>query len=156
MGCSDDVIPPFDAETGNLPPGVHAATWAEVVERFGWNERRRTLLGGLERAIRELWSFGCRRFYLDGSFVTTKEFPGDWDGWWEGEGVDIHRLITHDPLLWDDVPGRRNQKARFGGDLFPVKLGASSLDRLVFDQFRRDPVTGQAKGIISIDLETLP
>jgi hypothetical protein len=38
------VLPPFDPDTGRLPVGVHEATWDEVVDRFGWNPRRRQLL----------------------------------------------------------------------------------------------------------------
>jgi hypothetical protein len=29
------MIPAFSANTGNLPPGEHPATWEEIVERFG-------------------------------------------------------------------------------------------------------------------------
>lgn len=39
------VIPDFD-ESGNLPPGIHEATWEEVVERYGGNTLRKRLLQG--------------------------------------------------------------------------------------------------------------
>ncbi|MCX6022257.1 MAG: hypothetical protein NTZ05_11105 [Chloroflexi bacterium] len=58
------MLPPFDPDTGYLPPGPHAASWAEIVERFGWNERRRTLLDGLALALRDLYAAGGRTFYL--------------------------------------------------------------------------------------------
>lgn len=45
------VLSPFDPETGRLPEGVHEADLDEVVERFGWNPRRRQLLDGLADAI---------------------------------------------------------------------------------------------------------
>jgi hypothetical protein len=45
------VLPPFDPITGRLPPGEHEATWDEVVERFGWNDRRRRLIDGLADAL---------------------------------------------------------------------------------------------------------
>ena len=41
---------------------------------------------------------GCRRAYVDGSFVTAKEVPGDFDGCWEAEDVDPDAL---DPVLLD-------------------------------------------------------
>jgi len=47
----------------------------ELVERFGTNERRREILAGLLRALQALKAAGCRRAYVDGSFVTSKEVP---------------------------------------------------------------------------------
>jgi hypothetical protein len=41
------MLPAFDPDSGRLPPGEHVASWDEVVERFGWTERRRRLLDGL-------------------------------------------------------------------------------------------------------------
>jgi len=41
---------------------------------------------------------GCRTAYVDGSFVTAKEDPEDFDGCWESEGVSLKAL---DPVLCD-------------------------------------------------------
>jgi uncharacterized protein DUF6932 len=71
-------IPPF-TDSGNLPEGIHDATWDEIVEGFGTNERRRELLEGLQRALDSLRAAGCRRAYVDGSFVTANEEPNDFD-----------------------------------------------------------------------------
>jgi len=84
-----------------LPPGIHEATWAEVVAVFGYTEHRRTLLVGLKAAFEFLRSAGCRRAYIDGSFVTSKEIPGDFDACWEVEGVDLPRLARLAPVLFD-------------------------------------------------------
>ena len=35
---------------GNLPLGIHLATWQEVQETFAFNPRRQKLLSGLKRA----------------------------------------------------------------------------------------------------------
>ena len=43
------MLPPLDADTGLLPVGEHVASSDQVVERFGWNEKRRAVvlkLGG--------------------------------------------------------------------------------------------------------------
>ena len=149
------MIPPFEPHSGNLPPGLHHATWEEVVTRFGGNAHRRQLLDGLRVVLELLHQFGCQQFYLDGSFVTAKELPGDWDGRWDVEGVDVFRLLAVAPLLWDGAPGRPNQKAQYGGDIFPIRLTASRAERRVLDQFQVVYATGQAKGIIVLDLETL-
>jgi hypothetical protein len=72
------------------------------------------------------------------------------------EGVDIHRLIRHEPLRWDDTRGRPNQKQRFGGDLFPVRLDGDLSDRQIFMDFQRDADTREPKGIVAFSLDTWP
>src|SRR6266508_4338534 len=99
-------VPPF-SDSGSLPEGVHDATWDEIVERFGTTERRRELLEGLRRALESLRDAGCRRAYLDGSFVTAKEEPGDFDACWEAAGVDAGLL---DPVLLQFANARAAQK----------------------------------------------
>ena len=80
-------IATFEA-TGNLPIGIHLATWQEVQETFAFNPRRQELLSGLKRACEPLKQAGCPRIYIGGSFVTNKEFPEDFDFCWEPGGVD--------------------------------------------------------------------
>ncbi len=141
------MIPPFDPLTGRLPPGEHEASWEEVVERFGWNERRRRLIDGMADAVNALAEAGCHRLWLNGSFVTAKDEPGDFDACWDQADVDLDTLDT---VLLDLSNGRRAQKDRFGGELFPnvAEAGAG----LVFaDFFQNDRETGR-KGIVVIDL----
>lgn len=102
-------IPELDALTGNLPPGVHDATWDELVDAFGFNRRRAELLQGLREALESLAQAGCKRAYIDGSFVTAKERPGDFDGCWETAGVDP--TLLH-PELLDFREARAAQKAK--------------------------------------------
>lgn len=73
------MILPFDLN-GNLPSGIHWADWKEFGKRFGTNPHRRNLLKGLKSAAASLRKVGCRAIYIDGSFVTTKELPNDFDG----------------------------------------------------------------------------
>ena len=75
--------------------GVYRAGWPEIVKRFGGNRQRRQLLKGLKEALDLLKRAGCRRVYLDGSFVTHKDSPNDVDVCWDVDGVD--------PLLLDSV-----------------------------------------------------
>ena len=141
------MIPPFDA-AGNLPPGVHAATWNELVARFGTTPRRLILLAGLKEALDMLRAAGCRQAYVDGSFVTSKPDPGDFDGCWETDGVDPARL---DPVLLTFDRYRRAQKARFGGELFFADAPADPAGTTFVEFFQRDRL-GQPKGIISLNL----
>src|ERR687887_116572 len=102
------MIPPFDA-AGNLPPGVHEATWDEFVGRFGTTPRRLALLAGLKAALDVLRAAGCRRAYVDGSFVTARPDPGDFDACWDTVGVD---LALVDPVLKIFANRREAQKRK--------------------------------------------
>jgi hypothetical protein len=84
------MIPEWTGE-GLLPPGVHSASWSEVEDRFGWNSRRLSLLLGLRDCLQTLAIADCTAFWLDGSFVTNKELPGDYDGCWSPQGMDGSR-----------------------------------------------------------------
>jgi hypothetical protein len=145
-------IPSFRAD-GNLPPGVHDATWTEMTTRFGQTPWRSQLLNGLLAALHSLRAAGCKRAYVDGSFVTDKAIPGDFDGCWEAAGVDPNRL---DPALLDFSNARAAQKARFGGELFPATSAAVPVGTAFLDFFQRDKNTGSQKGIIAINLGGLP
>lgn len=52
------MIPEFD-ERGGLPPGIHNASWDEIVTRYTTNTRRGELLDGLLGALRSLKAAGC-------------------------------------------------------------------------------------------------
>jgi hypothetical protein len=77
---------------GTLPSGIHLATWQQVEELLAFNDRRRELLAGFKRACEPLQKTGCQRIYICGSFVTNKEFPGDFDVCWEDDNVDFVKL----------------------------------------------------------------
>jgi hypothetical protein len=145
------VIPAFEA-AGNLPPGIHSANWDEIVTRYATNSRR-GLLDGLLDALHSLKRAGCRIAYLDGSFVTAKELPGDFDACWEIAGVDAGRL---DRELLDFSNRRAAQKARYGGEVFPAETAVEPAGTTFLGYFQRDRDTGQPKGIIAIDLGALP
>lgn len=146
------MIPAFD-EQGNLPPGIYHATWEAIVTRYAINTRRREQLDGLLSALHSLRAAGCTTAYLDGSCVTAKEHPGDFDACWESAGVDASLL---DPELLDFSSARAAQKARYRGECFPVEVAADPAGTTFLDYFQQDRDTGQPKGIIAIDLGRLP
>lgn len=141
----------FDPNTGYLPPGVHAAAWCDVQFRFAENSHRTRLLGGLLAACRNLAAAGCREMLLDGSFVTEKPLPGDYDGAWETAGVDPDRL---DPVLLDFSNRRAAMKAKYLGDLFPAS--ALAAPGVLYRDFFKTDRNGVEKGVVLIDLESLP
>jgi hypothetical protein len=144
-------IPKFD-KNGNLPEGTHPATWQEIEDALAFNERRQELLRGLKRACESLKLAGCRRIYLDGSFATNKEFPGDFDACWEDENVDFVRLQKIDPVLLDFKNKRAAQKAKYGGELFLSSDIADPISNKSFLEFFQTDRNGEPKGIIAIDL----
>src|SRR5438067_7246932 len=111
------MIPPFEPTTDNLPPGEHEATWDEILARYGYTPHRLVLLAGLKAALDALRAAGCRRAYLNGSFVTAKATPADFEAWWEMAGVDFDLLDQLEPVLLDWTSQRAAQKARFAGEL---------------------------------------
>jgi hypothetical protein len=113
---------------------VHVFAWEDFVARFGWNDRRRRLLTGLKSALDALKAAGCPWAYIDGSFVTAKEEPGDFDACWDMTGVDPYRL---DPVLLAFDPGRLSQKIKYGGKLFPAQVIADGISGKTYMQFFR-------------------
>ena len=147
------MIPPFAPATGNLPPGVHEATWDEVVARYGYSAHRLRLLAGLKTALDALRVAGCRRVYLNGSFVTAKVRPNDFDACWEADGVDPDLL---DPALLTWSNRRAAQKKKFGGELFIANSAATPSGVRYLEFFQGDRETGERKGIVALDLGALP
>lgn len=141
------MIPEFN-DAGNLPPGVHWATWAELRERFGVSERRRFLLEGLGSALLALQKAGCQTVYLNGSFVTSKDNPADFDGCWDIDSVSLDLL---DPVLMNFSSKQAEQKKKYGGELFPNLPDDTPA---FMDLFQTDKSSGEAKGIVAIDLRT--
>src|SRR6202030_4426738 len=94
------MIPAFDPR-GNLPPGRHQTSWEDFVKRFGTPPQRRNLLGGMKQLLLSLKNVGCGRVFMDGSFVTSKPNPADYDGCWDRVGMDLAKLQRTDPVLLD-------------------------------------------------------
>lgn len=140
------VIPPL--VEGVLPPGEWEATWDELTAAFGTTSWRRELLDGCRRALASLKEAGCRRLWINGSFVTAKDHPNDIDGCYDPIGVDPQLLH---PALLDLSPGRPLQKAEFGCEFFPNIPEAAS--GVFFVQFFQTDRNGDPKGIVVIDLE---
>jgi hypothetical protein len=148
------MIPDLAAD-GNLPPGRHKVTWAELVSWCGSNPHRTHLLSGLKRAAEVLKLAGCKTLYINGSFVTAKALPSDYDGCWERTGMNLLLLYAADPVLLTFAHRRAAQKTKYFGELFPADEleGGTGLTFLNF--FQKDKNTGDPKGILELDLESL-
>jgi hypothetical protein len=87
--------------------------------------------------------------YLDGSFVTEKIHPNDFDGCWDAANVDVTLL---DPVLLNFDNGRDAQKRKYRGEMFIANgwnLGVGTF----LDFFQREKHTGLPKGIVGVDLQ---
>ncbi len=110
------------------------------------------VVAGLRRALDALRDAGCRTAWINGSFVTDKPWPSDYDGCWEEVGVDFARL---DPVFRDLSHPRAAQKQKFGGEFFPANAPADTQLTKFRDFFQRTKEL-KPKGIIVIDLEHEP
>lgn len=94
----------------------------------------------------------CRCLYVDGSFVSSKPFPTDYDACWEMVGVKADLL---DPVFLEFRNGRAAQKAKYLGEFFPAHTlaEASQPFRRYLDFFQTDKESGVPKGIVGLDLQ---
>ncbi len=151
------MIPPLidvpDAPWRVLPEGEHAADLEAIAVAFAINARRRQLFEGLVQASRDLCSAGCQRLYVDGSYVTGKPIPADYDACWDPTGVDSHSLH---PVFLDFSDDRSAQKARYGGEFFPSSARADLVGNTFLEFFQLERYSGGRKGIVFVDLATDP
>ena len=142
------MIPAFTSE-GYLPEGIHEVSWEEVQERFGSTTQRKRLLAGLRHALSDLALAGCKTVYIDGSFVTDKDQPGDFDACWDDEHIDWDAL---DETLLSFDNARAAQKAKYRGELFPMRWQADPWGTSFLEFFQQDK-NGTPKGIIRVNLK---
>lgn len=143
------MLPEFNRD-GRLPAGIHWATWQEIQSRLGFSSRRQQLLRGLRLALAALNRAGCSRVYIDGSFVTVKREPGDYDACWDIDGVNVGAL---DPVFLDFSKGRTAQKRKYLGEFFPGQMPEGASGRVFLEFFQADKETGRSKGIVGLSLQ---
>lgn len=144
-------IPELDAR-GLLPAGVHDASMAEVVERFGRfqrTDRRVVLQAKLEEFVTEARATGLvASLILDGSFATGKPEPGDIDLIVVlHEGVDVSADFRPDQY---NVVSARRVKARYPFDVFHAVEGSETLRSTVEFFAQVVGVPGLSKGMVRV------
>lgn len=130
-----------------LPPGIHDSTLSEVYTRYVTNSTRGLLFEGLKKGLENLFLSGCPQVFLDGSYVTSKPIPNDYEICWDMAFVDPDLL---DPVFFDFDNGRYNQKKKFLGEYFPAALIEGVSGKPFLDFFQTDKDTGRPKGIIRL------
>lgn len=145
------MIPALDSKTGYLPDGVYPATWSELVGMFGITPYRRGLVLGLQTGLQGLRSAGCRRALIDGSFISAKDLPGDYDVAYDPRGMNPFRL---DPVFFDFSRKRAAMKIKFGGEYFPEHFLAAP--GITYREWFSKDKNGVAKGLVQIDPTSVP
>jgi hypothetical protein len=138
-----------------LPEGHHPTTWEEIVAVFGGasgTQRARVLANLLERRDRVRAKGLTGLLILDGSFISSRPEPGDFDTIFVmDEGMET--ILANDieaSLLVNYVVCKQNG----WGDIFvfseAVVRKFPQMCRL--DGFDHDKVTKQAKGVVEVRL----
>lgn len=138
---------------GNLLKGIHYLSFDEFRKYFGFNNYRKQLIDGLKIGLLELKECDCETVYIDGSFVTTKEFPGDFDACWDDSGVNLIKIKNEYQTLIDFRDERKYQKFKYKGEFFPMRARASPSD-IYFTFFQKDKDNNE-KGMVQLNLKEL-
>lgn len=139
------ILSPSGAPQHVLPTGLHYMSLRDFKEQFVTNECRFWIYNGFIDACRALRQAGCKRIFVGGSFVTSKEEPGDFDACWDPAGV----LQSLDRIIYDDSC-RVERRQIYRGDLL-----IGGVDSPHYKFLARDKITGEERGMVGIQLRTL-
>ncbi|MBA4544470.1 MULTISPECIES: hypothetical protein [Thermoactinomyces] len=177
-------------EYGYLPPGIHEMTIDELKESIlvkgdesvsVWNEPwRRYLVLNLEVLLQPLWQLGFDEVFLDGSFCSIKEKPGDIDAYFEldlkvenrYQALEQVYILAHElnslstvPVWnwWEKRPNADGEMKsemwhQFRCEVYPNCYGVYAFQnqdggRIKFDQLFRYDENGIEKGIVKLLLK---
>ncbi len=143
------MIPDFD-NNNNLPPGIHTTTWQEFCQRYGYTKHRKELLEGLEKGMNQLRNVGCKCIWVDGSFITKKHRPKDFDACWDEEDVNFPFIETMYPTLLNFDNKNIKQKDTYSGEFFPSQWTASKNPKRTYLAYFQLDREDNPKGIIKI------
>ena len=147
------MLPEFDTD-GDLPPGIHRATLAELEKRlgrFGVSDRRINLFARLKQLVGMASRSGIvDRLLVAGSFVTSKPAPNDIDiVIILSRDVDFGALTPQQYTVADRDALRRVLKTEVL-DVITVRNGTTRMNLVLeFFQSKRD---NKHVGIIEVRL----
>lgn len=130
-----------------LPPGIWDADINEIERRFAVSDRRRKLFSGLSRSLENLFLAGSPQIFLDGSYVTDKPMPNDYELCWDTDFVNVNIL---DPIFLVFDNGREAQKEKYFGEFFPALMMEGVSGKPFLEFFQTDKHSGKKKGIIRL------
>lgn len=147
------MIPRLGPTSGYLPKGIHAATWSEFVAAFDFSPTRKDLLEGFLRAGQELRANGVEELFVGGSFVSKRMSPKDYDCCFDDTNLDQDKV---DSVLLDYSDERAAMKKKYGGEFFPAGAVAKFNPIEVYKEFLQHDKNGRKKGLVLLDLKTMP
>lgn len=144
-------IKPPKAPWPVLEEGIHTLSIKEFSDIFVFNPHRRKQFDGLLDAIKSLKQAGCTNLFIDGSYVTQKPLPGDYDACWDVNNVDLDKL---DSVFLSFENGRKAQKDKYEGEFFPAQGFADHAQTVQYIHFfQREKHSGTQKGIVLLKLD---
>jgi hypothetical protein len=136
-------------KSGDLPPGIHQATLAEVIDHFGQGTSQRQIMARrLEHIYLLVAGTGhLARFIIFGSFITTKPDPGDVDIFLLMENTfDVSQLSGEATLIFNHLATQNYE----GASIFWIRRLAAlegEEETVAYWQLKRD---GSHRGIIEV------
>lgn len=145
------MIPDFN-DSGYLPAGIYEASFEEVKVRFGLSRQRQKLLMSMQYLLHQCNQLNCDILYLDGSFISSKLNPKDYDACWDTTHENREWVLNNvaDTSLNSDS---ETQKEYFGGEIYPAFVKAPLLPELTILEYFQRTKEGEAKGIIMLKLQ---
>jgi hypothetical protein len=146
-------IPEFDHSTGNLPVGDHEASWDEMKVALGFTFRRRELFIDLLSVLQDLATKGVSKVWIDGSFVTTKQRPGD---------VDVVYLPPPDADIttWGKLAPQHREALKKAQRIdllpFPSPQRLPGKPLITIRDYFAENRDGTVKGLVTLDLGGIP
>ncbi len=140
--------PPLN-DAGDLPLGVHPATLAEVVARFGQSSSQRA---SVARRLARIYSLvrgtgGLARFIIFGSFITAKAGPNDVDIFLlMDDAFDVSKVTGEAAILFDHLAAQNYEGA---GVFWLRRAGALGGEQAAIEdwQIKRD---GTRRGLVEV------
>ena len=156
-------IPKFN-EDGNLPFGIYKASFEEFENKFskGLSQRRKEIMEYYKLHLNEI--IKCEytlNHWIDGSFVTKKENPGDIDTLTELDGpkCDVNNIKNKLKKTFDKIPDYTEKYCHsFYIFKYPKEndieheLYLSVKASYLTIRFAKDKL-GNPKGIVQLDLQ---
>ena len=100
--------------------------------------------------MKQLKAAGCRTIYINGSFVTNKTYPNDFDACYDRDDIDFDYLRINSPRLFN-YSDRAAQKSMYRGEIFLSEQPVGNYHETSIEFFQRDRNKNK-KGIVAIDL----
>lgn len=125
-------------------------SYEELINHFGTNPRRLKQIDNAMQFLRIFYACGCQFVYIDGSFVSTKEYPEDIDLCFDLTDVKAEKLEETFPQFFDP-----NERGKIHRNLLCHILYFDNNDTSLFDLLETDR-EGNLKGFIKLILKDLP